>query len=193
MFTLEHAIILILTVALIYYIVKHRNLLTDLFRIPERGHPELKVVKEKHGIVIDCRMDGLAKSQGAVSDQPINKSQKLKVTFYPVGDDPPVQYNLPYKRTGRNAAHPKNVCSQILFYNLDNVFYQNPRYDDATTEKMALHALHEGCNAFCARNDWYERGNICTIGNIKRSGVENKIYQATCKKGADCPYIKHNC
>jgi hypothetical protein len=49
-FTLEHAIILILTVALIYYVVNHRNLLTDLFRIPDRGHPELKRVKEKHGL-----------------------------------------------------------------------------------------------------------------------------------------------
>ena len=47
-FTLEHAIILILAIALIYYVVKHRNLLTDLFRIPERGHPELKSVKDKH-------------------------------------------------------------------------------------------------------------------------------------------------
>ena len=50
-FTLEHTIILILTVALIYYVVQHRNLLTDLFRIPDRGHPELKKVKEKHGSI----------------------------------------------------------------------------------------------------------------------------------------------
>ena len=47
-FTLEHAIILILDVALIYYMVQHKNLLTDLFRIPDRGHPELKAVKDKH-------------------------------------------------------------------------------------------------------------------------------------------------
>ena len=46
--TVEHAIILILAVALIYYMVRHRNLLTDLFRIPDRGHPELKAVKDKH-------------------------------------------------------------------------------------------------------------------------------------------------
>ena len=50
-FTLEHAIILILAVAVIYYMVQHRNLLTDLFRIPDRGHPELKAVKDKHFII----------------------------------------------------------------------------------------------------------------------------------------------
>ena len=47
-FTLEHALILILAVALIYYVIQHRNVLTDLFRIPDRDHPELKAVKEKH-------------------------------------------------------------------------------------------------------------------------------------------------
>jgi len=47
-FTLEHAIILILAIALIYYVIQHRNLLTDLFRIPDRDHPELKSVKDKH-------------------------------------------------------------------------------------------------------------------------------------------------
>ena len=58
-FTLEHAIILILAVALIYYMVQHKNLLTDLFRIPDRGHPELKAVKDKHGVVIDWMIDHL--------------------------------------------------------------------------------------------------------------------------------------
>jgi hypothetical protein len=49
--TLEHAIILILAVALIYYVVKHRNLVTDIIDLPDRGNPELKAVKEKHGII----------------------------------------------------------------------------------------------------------------------------------------------
>jgi hypothetical protein len=53
-FTLEHAIILILAVALIYYVIQHRNLLTDLFRIPDRGHPELKAVKDKHDVNWCC-------------------------------------------------------------------------------------------------------------------------------------------
>ena len=47
-FTLEHAIILILAIALIYYVIQHRNLLTDLLSIPDRDHPELKSVKGKH-------------------------------------------------------------------------------------------------------------------------------------------------
>ena len=45
---LEHAIILILAVAVIYYVIQHRNVLTDLVRIPDRDHPELKRVKNKH-------------------------------------------------------------------------------------------------------------------------------------------------
>ena len=50
-FTLEHALILILAIALIYYVVKHKNLLTDLSSIPDRDHPELKAVKDKHFIL----------------------------------------------------------------------------------------------------------------------------------------------
>ena len=46
--TLEHAIIGVLALALIYYVIQHRNVLTDLVRIPDRGHPELKAVKDKH-------------------------------------------------------------------------------------------------------------------------------------------------
>ena len=46
--TVEHIVIAVVALALIYTIVQHRNLLTDLFRIPDRGHPELKVVKDKH-------------------------------------------------------------------------------------------------------------------------------------------------
>ena len=49
--TVEHAIIAVVTLALIYYMVQHRNLLTDLFRIPDRGHPELKAVKDKHFVI----------------------------------------------------------------------------------------------------------------------------------------------
>ena len=57
--TLEHALILILAIAVIYYVVQHRNLLTDLFRIPDRDHPELKAVKDKHGFM-DRIVDGMS-------------------------------------------------------------------------------------------------------------------------------------
>ena len=46
--TLEHAIIAVVTLALIYYVIQYSNLVKDVFRIPDRDHPELKVVKEKH-------------------------------------------------------------------------------------------------------------------------------------------------
>ena len=59
--TVEHAIIGVLALALIYFVVQHRNLLTktstllsDLFRIPDRDHPELKAVKDKH--YLNCKI-----------------------------------------------------------------------------------------------------------------------------------------
>lgn len=63
-FTLEHALILILAIAVIYYIVQHRNLLIDLSSIPDRGHPELKAVKDKHGFMHDVMnrlLDGMGR------------------------------------------------------------------------------------------------------------------------------------
>ena len=45
--TLEHAIIAVVTLALIYYVIQYSNLVKDVFRIPDRDHPELKAVKEK--------------------------------------------------------------------------------------------------------------------------------------------------
>ena len=47
-FTLEHSVIAVVALALIYYMIKHRNLLVDLVSIPDRDHPELKVVTRKH-------------------------------------------------------------------------------------------------------------------------------------------------
>ena len=46
--TVEHVVIAVVALALLYTIVQHRNLLTDLSGIPDRGHPELKAVKDKH-------------------------------------------------------------------------------------------------------------------------------------------------
>jgi hypothetical protein len=186
--TLEHALILILTIAVIYYVVQHRNLLTDLFRIPDRGHPELKVVKDKHTLEGKrCYGQGIKTTPiGPVSDIPINKEQKMTLTTaLPGGRN--FDVTLPYKRTGRNAADPKNDCSQILFYNLDNVFYKTK----GETEEWRKSMIEDGCKAFCAKNDWWSKDNECKTGAIRRTG--NKIYQATCQKGKDCPYGGHGC
>ena len=48
--TLEHAIIGLLALALIFYLFKYSDVRTDLLSIPDRGHPELKAVKDKHRI-----------------------------------------------------------------------------------------------------------------------------------------------
>lgn len=57
-FTLEHAIILILAIAVIYYVVQHSNLVKDIIDLPERDHPELKRVKDKHNFIYRI-LDGM--------------------------------------------------------------------------------------------------------------------------------------
>ena len=44
----EHAIIAVLVLALLYYVYKHRSLLSDLMGVPHDNNPQLKAVKEKH-------------------------------------------------------------------------------------------------------------------------------------------------
>ena len=44
----EHGIIAILLLAFLYYFYKHQSLLSDLLSVPDKGNPELKVVKGKH-------------------------------------------------------------------------------------------------------------------------------------------------
>ncbi len=46
--TYEHIIIAILSIAVIYYIVTHYSLLSDLFRVDDTNNPQLKIVKDKH-------------------------------------------------------------------------------------------------------------------------------------------------
>ena len=44
----EHAIIAVLVLALLYYVYSHQSLLSDLRFVPHQGNPQLKAVKEKH-------------------------------------------------------------------------------------------------------------------------------------------------
>ena len=46
----EHGIIAILLIALLYYIVSHYSLVSDLFRVPDKGNQKLKVIKGKHSV-----------------------------------------------------------------------------------------------------------------------------------------------
>ena len=74
-FTLEHALILILAIAVIYYIIQHRNLVKDVLSIPDRGHPELKRVKGKHSSDdIDC-----SKPDQTIDCVPVNKNGHVDV------------------------------------------------------------------------------------------------------------------
>jgi len=44
----EHPIIALLVVALLYYVYTHQSLVSDLSRVPHDNNPQLKVVKDKH-------------------------------------------------------------------------------------------------------------------------------------------------
>jgi len=44
----EHPIIALLVVALLYYVYTHQSLLSDLSSVPHDNNPQLKAVKEKH-------------------------------------------------------------------------------------------------------------------------------------------------
>ena len=47
-FKVEHAIIAVLVLVLLYYVYSHRSLRRDLSLVPNKGNPHLKAVKEKH-------------------------------------------------------------------------------------------------------------------------------------------------
>tara|TARA_B100001115_G_scaffold36556_1_gene26979 strand:- start:1293 stop:1535 length:243 start_codon:yes stop_codon:yes gene_type:complete len=76
--TLEYAIIGVVALALIYYMVKYRNVLTmhrnlvkDVSSIPDRDHPELKAVKEKHIAPLVMGVVGLGTLvAGAIASDP---------------------------------------------------------------------------------------------------------------------------
>ena len=47
-FKVEHAIIAVLVLALLYYVISHHSLLNDLSVVPHDNNPQLKEVKDKH-------------------------------------------------------------------------------------------------------------------------------------------------
>ena len=44
----EHGIIALLVLALLYYVYTHQSLLSDLSLVPDNNNPQLKAVKDKH-------------------------------------------------------------------------------------------------------------------------------------------------
>ena len=50
----EHGIIAVLVVALLYIVYTHRSLLSDLSLVPHDNNPQLKAVKDKHDSNADC-------------------------------------------------------------------------------------------------------------------------------------------
>ena len=47
----EHAIIAVLVLVLLYYVMSHHSLLNDLRGVPHDNNPQLKAVKDKHGFL----------------------------------------------------------------------------------------------------------------------------------------------
>ena len=62
----EHGIIAILLLAFLYYFFTHQSLLSDLSSVPDKGNPELKVVKGKHSMqscIVACVNRGQGNQQ----------------------------------------------------------------------------------------------------------------------------------
>jgi len=55
----EHAIIAVLVLALLYYVYSHRSLLGDLMNVPHDNNQQLKAVKAKHEIYESGKCDNL--------------------------------------------------------------------------------------------------------------------------------------
>jgi len=47
-FKVEHAIIAVLVLALLYYVYSHSSLVNDLISVSHENNPKLKAVKDKH-------------------------------------------------------------------------------------------------------------------------------------------------
>ena len=47
-FKVEHAIIAVLVLVLLYYVMSHRSLVNDLSLVPHDNNPLLKAVKDRH-------------------------------------------------------------------------------------------------------------------------------------------------
>jgi len=44
----EHGIIALLLLTFLYYFYTHQSLLSDLSRVPDKGNPQLKAIKDQH-------------------------------------------------------------------------------------------------------------------------------------------------
>lgn len=44
----EHAIIAVLVLVLLYYVYRHQSLYNDVMSVSHQGNPQLKAVKDKH-------------------------------------------------------------------------------------------------------------------------------------------------
>jgi len=59
-FKVEHAIIAVLVLALLYYVYTHQSLLSDLS--PLMKHPKVKEIASNHGWLDSCRHKGSGES-----------------------------------------------------------------------------------------------------------------------------------
>jgi hypothetical protein len=177
-FTLEHALILILAIALIYYVIQHSNLVKDIIDLPERDHPELKRVKDQHG-----------KSTGTVScDEKTKIDRNFMLDGYTyelpnvIGNPPKsVRYEWGINEAGVEGDDDST-------FKCDRVFVNQADYEitkgDGTKEWIPLFGLGEGqepipdnlddinkamisfCGKLCQENDWVTHDEICKFNKM---------------------------
>ena len=151
--TVEHVIIAVVALALLYTIVQHRNLLTDLSGIPDRDHSDLKAVKEKH----------------LFGGKDCNKQNKKKINNEPMGT-----LSLDINNV------PDNIL--ISYYLPDNKLYykkKGNRCNDIIINATAYTQDHakKVCDQYCEDGGLLSSDSPCTLDNDIVSGYDDDIPQ----------------
>lgn len=145
-FTLERAFIFSLVISLVYYVVKHRNLIDDLFRIPDRDHLELKKVKEKH-----AKSKPIYCPHTKVPDP----GHGVWHVLYDKSVDPHLSekdkkwYDLNWMTSG-------DTCDDMYFYDVDQST-QNLK------KEKAIMLLDSACKSTCEQHGWAKHDRKCEL------------------------------
>jgi len=195
MFTLEHALILILALAVIYYVIQHRNLLTDLSSIPDRDHPELKAVKGKHmNIFTDVwRFNDVTFKANCDDKQPLGSKSFEKCSSVTDNNGNPICYRYD---------HDDKKCSEIRIRAGDGSGGAN-----GYTKEQAKKVCETNYLTHISWNEDAGEGELCarvydnttTVDQNKlhpnqRDSTGNKVQAWMCNRGTDKPgYQREMC
>jgi hypothetical protein len=187
-FTLERALIFILVISLVYYVVKHRNLVKDVLSIPDRDHPELKKVIEKHHIKSKNIYCPHTKVPGK------GKNGQWQIP-YDESVDPQVSkqdrkwYTLNWRSNGDD-------CKNLHFHDV-------VLSTDHLESEKAIKLLDKACKTTCEKHSWIlSNDRICELDpesiqyldSADNNGVEKFVDSASCRtndrESGECDFGK---